>query len=124
MSKDEPEETIVIRILECSDIVWSKYGSDTIEELAKRIIKALKIGEKMIENIPTSAGITALAALDVDGEMPEIPQEKGHPTIKGNICGHDMGKDPKKYQPRNAPCMCGSGKKAKKCHRTLCEVGE
>ena len=30
----------IISILEQSDIVWGKYGADTIEELAKRIAKS------------------------------------------------------------------------------------
>jgi hypothetical protein len=31
----------VEQILENSDIVWGRYGSDTIEELAEKIVKAL-----------------------------------------------------------------------------------
>ncbi len=31
----------VEQILEHSDIVWGRYGSDTIEELAEKIVKAL-----------------------------------------------------------------------------------
>lgn len=31
----------VKRTLEDSDIVWSKYGSDTIEDLAERIVERL-----------------------------------------------------------------------------------
>lgn len=35
------------------------------------------------------------------------------------ICvGSDSGRDPHAEQPRNQPCKCGSGKKAKKCCRT------
>lgn len=34
---------------------------------------------------------------------------------KGVICGHDFGKPLKQVQKRNDPCMCGSGKKAKRC---------
>ena len=79
----------------------------------------------MSENIPTAALVAGMAAVTaLGGEMPEMPVEKGHPPIKGNICGHDMGKDPQKYQPRNAKCMCGSGKKAKKCHRTIVQLTE
>ncbi len=33
------QRTVVI--LEQSDIVWSKYGSETIEELAERIVAGL-----------------------------------------------------------------------------------
>jgi hypothetical protein len=36
----------VEQILEYSDIVWSKYGSDTIEKLAEKIVKALMGQEK------------------------------------------------------------------------------
>lgn len=32
----------VVTILEQSDIVWSKYGSDTIQQLAERIVKQLE----------------------------------------------------------------------------------
>ena len=31
----------VEQILEQSDIVWSRYGSETIEDLANKIVKAL-----------------------------------------------------------------------------------
>lgn len=36
----------VTAILEQSDIVWGRYGSDTIEELAKRIVKKLETQEE------------------------------------------------------------------------------
>ena len=36
----------VEQILEGSDIVWSRYGSETIEELAEKIVKALMGQEK------------------------------------------------------------------------------
>jgi len=36
------------RLLENSDIVWSKYGSDTIQGLAERILNAL--GESTIDH--------------------------------------------------------------------------
>lgn len=36
------------------------------------------------------------------------------------ICvGRDSGRDPHAEQPRNQPCKCGSGKKAKKCCKTV-----
>ena len=38
----------VEQILEYSDIVWSKYGSDTIEELAEKIVSALMGQEKQV----------------------------------------------------------------------------
>ena len=47
--------------------------------------------------------------------MPEVKDTIKHASIRGHICGWDNGKDPKKPQKRNAPCSCGSGKKAKKC---------
>lgn len=37
-----PEQSAVEQILSDSDIVWPKYGSDTIEALAKRIVDKLK----------------------------------------------------------------------------------
>ena len=36
----------------------------------------------------------------------------------GVCVGRDNGRDPHAEQPRNQPCKCGSGKKAKKCCRT------
>ena len=36
----------VEQILEGSDIVWSRYGSESIEELAEKIVKALMGLEK------------------------------------------------------------------------------
>lgn len=40
---DEPEvsllESVIINELSCSDIVWPKYGCDTIVNLARRIVK-------------------------------------------------------------------------------------
>ena len=42
---DEKLEKIqkVVQILEGSDIVWGKYGVDTIPELAERIVTKLEI---------------------------------------------------------------------------------
>jgi hypothetical protein len=37
-----PEQSAIEQILTNSDIVWSKYGSDTIEALAQRIVDKLK----------------------------------------------------------------------------------
>lgn len=37
-----PEQSAIEQILSDSDIVWSKYGSDTIEALAQRIVDRLK----------------------------------------------------------------------------------
>lgn len=39
---------------------------------------------------------------------------RGHSPVSGHIVGWDKGKG-RKTQPRNAPCECGSGKKAKRC---------
>ena len=39
---DHAKRAIVEQILEYSDIVWSKYGSETIEELAEKIVKKIK----------------------------------------------------------------------------------
>ena len=32
----------VIAVLECSDIVWSRYGTESVESLAAKIVKKLK----------------------------------------------------------------------------------
>ncbi len=37
----------------------------------------------------------------------------------GVCVGRDNGRDPHAEQPRNQPCRCGSGKKAKKCCKTV-----
>ena len=37
-----PEQSVIEQILSDSDIVWTKYGSDTVELLAERIINKLK----------------------------------------------------------------------------------
>lgn len=47
-----------------------------------------------------------------------VPVESNGPTpnlYRGRICGRDGGKPAFRTQPRNSPCVCGSGKKAKKC---------
>jgi len=41
MNQEKKQERVE-RILSESDIVWSRYGSDTIADLAQRIIKSLK----------------------------------------------------------------------------------
>lgn len=61
------------------------------------------------------AGMAAIAALGGMEDMPKVKSIEKHAAINGRICGHDMGKDPKKCQPRNSPCACGSGKKSKRC---------
>lgn len=39
-----PEQSVIEQILSDSDIVWPKYGSDTIEALAQKIMDKLKEG--------------------------------------------------------------------------------
>lgn len=41
MEKNEKIEKIS-KILEQSDIVWGRYGADTIEKLAQRIVEKLE----------------------------------------------------------------------------------
>ena len=36
----------VIAVLECSDIVWSRYGTESVESLAAKIVKKLKEEER------------------------------------------------------------------------------
>ena len=40
--QDAAKRAKVEQILEYSDIVWGKYGSETIEELAEKIVNELK----------------------------------------------------------------------------------
>jgi hypothetical protein len=42
LSMNEEAKKAVIQILSQSDIVWTKYGSDTKEALAERILKELE----------------------------------------------------------------------------------
>lgn len=35
----------IIDILKYSDIVWPRYGSESVEELAEKILNALKVNE-------------------------------------------------------------------------------
>ena len=39
---DSGEIAKVILVLECSDIVWSRYGTERVEDLAAKIVKRLK----------------------------------------------------------------------------------
>ena len=48
-------------------------------------------------------------ALGIDTSQPALN------LYRGRICGRDNGKPAVRTQPRNSPCVCGSGKKAKKC---------
>lgn len=44
-----PLQQRIQTILSQSDIVWGKYGNDTVEELARRILLALEMEENSIE---------------------------------------------------------------------------
>lgn len=46
--------------------------------------------------------------------MPHVETTERHPCMRRHVCGSDNGKG-RKRQSRNAPCVCGSGKKAKRC---------
>lgn len=63
----------------------------------------------------TAAMLSVAAAASEFAPMPAIISDGKHPHIGGNICGRDNGKPARQIQIRNSPCMCGSGKKAKKC---------
>lgn len=60
------------------------------------------------------ATLAAAAASGVD--FFDHAPATGHaaPIGKGRIASRDNGKG-QKVQPRNSPCMCGSGMKAKRC---------
>lgn len=60
------------------------------------------------------AAITAMGGIDIE-DIPQVKSTEKFDPIRGNICGHDMGRDGHKKQERNARCQCGSGFKAKKC---------
>jgi len=64
-----------------------------------------------------AAGLAVLGALGMMGELPVPVESNGPPPnlYRGRICGRDDGKPAVRTQPRNSPCVCGSGKKAKKC---------
>lgn len=46
----QEKQKIIENILGQSDIVWPKYGSDTIEKLAERITKKIETAEKEFDN--------------------------------------------------------------------------
>lgn len=62
-----------------------------------------------------AAALTAMTALAASCPypVPQFQSTEKHAPIRGRIVGRspDM-----KKQPRNKPCGCGSGMKAKKCH--------
>lgn len=61
------------------------------------------------------AAMLSVAAAGELAPMPDVISSERHPRINGRICGRDNGKPERQIQVRNSPCMCGSGKKAKKC---------
>jgi SEC-C motif-containing protein len=59
--------------------------------------------------------LAALAATLDSVHVPVAGESGRHRGTKGHICGRDMGKPARQIQPRNAKCLCGSGRKAKRC---------
>lgn len=60
-----------------------------------------------------SACITMMALAGIDpSSLPT--HEHRNARVEGRVVGRDNGISLRK-QPRNAPCQCGSGKKAKRC---------
>ena len=55
--------------------------------------------------------------VSVAPRTPRLLRSEKKPAF-GICVGRDNGRDPHAEQPRNQPCKCGSGKKAKKCCRT------
>ena len=53
-------------------------------------------------------------AANIDPSLIAHSNSGKHAPINGHVCGWDNGKGRKK-QPRNAQCLCGSGRKAKHC---------
>lgn len=62
-----------------------------------------------------AAGLALLASLE-GVQMPDQCSYTSpkHKPITGRVVGWDNGKT-RKRQPRNQPCECGSGLKAKRC---------
>lgn len=61
------------------------------------------------------AGMVIAACADL-GQIDLSPfTVAGVNLYRGRVCGRDMGKPAVRIQPRNAPCVCGSGQKAKRC---------
>jgi uncharacterized protein YchJ len=71
-------------------------------------------GGRKVSNLQlaTAAAVASLAEFAV--ALQSLDTKTKHTPVRGRIVGRDYGKGPKK-QPRNAPCVCGSGKKAKHC---------
>ncbi len=64
-----------------------------------------------------AATVAVLGALSVDESLVALGKSTHQPQnlYRGRICGRDNGKPEIRTQPRNSPCVCGSGRKAKKC---------
>lgn len=87
----------------------SRFDSSTRPSVSRPL-------KDQIMSIASEIVAVGLATASAIGPMPEMVKDTTkHAPIRGHICGRDNGKDPKKPQKRNAPCSCGSGKKAKKC---------
>ncbi len=40
--KQQKDLDAIVKVLECSDIVWTRYGTETIQDLALKILKSTK----------------------------------------------------------------------------------
>lgn len=58
--------------------------------------------------------VAAAAMLSIDCDMQRYETTEKHTPVRWRIIGGDNGKG-RKVQPRNQPCECGSGLKAKRC---------
>lgn len=54
------------------------------------------------------------AMLDISFPAPYEDRQKHSPVSSVRVVGWDNGKS-RQLQPRNSPCQCGSGRKAKRC---------
>ncbi len=72
---------------------------------------------RMSPGIAYAAAIGCAAAFDAIpfASMDLVAGTRDECATQGHICGWDNGKPSRKIQPRNAKCVCGSGKKAKHC---------
>lgn len=67
-----------------------------------------------MKSMHAASALAAVLSLAGSGaSMPSFVSTEKHAPIK-TILGHVYGRG-KRKQPRNAPCSCGSGKKAKAC---------
>lgn len=82
---------LVIKTLENSDIVWSRYGSDTIQELAERIMKALnKTGEKYMSDKWKRLGKAQQEYLRALENLCVVADEMLEPELKKCQSEHDV----------------------------------